>query len=62
MSEAIYTQKQMLKIRNDNYKAGIEAEHSRVVKILNEELEDAIKIGIFSTDTIRKALARVQGA
>lgn len=36
MSEAIYTQEQMLKIRNENYQAGIEYERERIVKMFED--------------------------
>ena len=36
MSEALYTQEQMIRTRNENYKAGVEAEQERIVKLLEE--------------------------
>lgn len=36
MSEAIYTQEQLIRARNENYAAGVQDERNRIVKLLTE--------------------------
>lgn len=34
MSELLYTQEQLIQVRNDNYNAGVETERKRIIKLL----------------------------
>ena len=36
MSEPLYTQEQLIQVRNDNYNAGVATERERIIKLLEE--------------------------
>ena len=41
MSEALYTQEQLIRTRNENYNAGIQDERERIIKLLKEQTDHA---------------------
>ena len=38
MTELLYTQEQLIQVRNDNYNAGVATERERITKLLEEHL------------------------
>jgi hypothetical protein len=38
VSEALYTQEQMIRTRNENYKAGVQDERERIIKLLEDAM------------------------
>ena len=37
MTELLYTQEQLIQVRNDNYNAGVTTERERIIKLLEDE-------------------------
>lgn len=56
MTEPLYTQEQLIQVRNENYNAGVSTERERILKLLESNLPEATKVGLFFTDGLLKAI------